>query len=75
MVWQAENFLIKRLNLCLIGEAMIQMGVSVLHRKRARLQRQMYYKNIIKMLLHEWLCRQSSSDSEAKFMFEMRSCG
>ena len=24
---------------------MIQMGVSVLHRKRALLQRQMYYKN------------------------------
>ena len=51
-VWQAVNFLIKRLNLCLRGEAMIQMGVSVLHRKRALLQRQMYYKNIIKMLLH-----------------------
>ena len=44
MVWQAVNFLIKRLNLCLRGEAMIQMGVSVLHRKRALLQRQMYYK-------------------------------
>ena len=44
MVWQTVNFLIKRLNLCLIGEAMIQMGVSVLHRKRALLQRQMYYK-------------------------------
>ena len=26
---------------------MIQMGVSVLHRKRVLLQRQMYYKNII----------------------------
>ena len=54
---------------------MIQMGVSVLHRKRALLQRQMYYKNIIKMLLHERLCRQQSSYSEAKLMFEMRSCG
>ena len=30
MVWQAENFLIKRLNLCLRGEATIQKGVSVL---------------------------------------------
>ena len=54
---------------------MIQMGVSVLHRKRALLQRKLYYKNIVKMLLHVQLCRQSSSDSEAKFMFEMRSCG
>ena len=44
MVWQAANFLIKGPYLCLIGEAMIQMGVSVLHRKRAFLQRQMYYK-------------------------------
>ena len=31
---------------------MIEMGVSVLHRKRALLQRQMYYENIIKILLH-----------------------
>ena len=30
MVWQAENFLIKRLNLCLRGEATIQIGVFVL---------------------------------------------
>ena len=37
---------------------MIQMGVSVLHRKRALLQRQMYHKNIIKMILHVQLCRQ-----------------
>ena len=58
MVWQAVNFMIKRLNLCLRGEAMIQMGVSVLHRKRALLQREMYYKNIIKMLLHVRLSRQ-----------------
>ena len=54
---------------------MIQIGVSVFHRKRALLQRQMYYKNIIKMLLHVRLCRQYSSYSEAKLMFEMRSCG
>ena len=29
---------------------MIQMGVSVLQRKRALLQRQMYYKNIINVI-------------------------
>ena len=64
MVWLAVNFLIKRLNLCLRGEAMIQMGVSILHRKRALLQRQMYYKNIIKMLLHVRLVMQA-----VKFLF------
>ena len=31
---------------------MIEMGVSVIHQKSVLLQRQMYYKNIIKMLLH-----------------------
>ena len=51
------------------------MGVSVLHRNRALLQRQVYYKNIIKMLLHVRLSRQKCSDSEAKFMFEMRGFG
>ena len=43
MVWQAENFLIKRLNLCLRGEATIQIGVLVLKINKALLQRQMYY--------------------------------
>ena len=44
MVCQAENFLIKRLNLCLRGEATVQIGVFVLQINKAPLQRQMYYK-------------------------------
>ena len=60
MVWQAENFLnflIKRLNLCLRGEAMIQIGVFVLQIKKALLQRQMYYKKEVRMSFHARLCR------------------
>ena len=44
MVWQAEHFLIKRLNLCLRGEAAIQIGFFVLQINEALLQRRMYYK-------------------------------
>ena len=58
MVWQAENFLIKRLNLCLRGEATIQIGVFVLQINKALLQRQMYYKKVVRMSFHARLCRQ-----------------
>ena len=44
MVWQAENFLIKRFNLCSRGEATIQIGFFVLQINKALLQSQMYYK-------------------------------
>ena len=58
MVWQAVNFLIKRLNLCLRGEATIQIGVFVLQINKALLQRQMYYKKVVRMSCHVRLCRQ-----------------
>ena len=58
MVWQAENFLIKRLNLFLRGEATIQIGVFVLQINKALLQRQMYYKKVVRVLFHAQLCRQ-----------------
>ena len=58
MVWQAENFLIKRLNLCLRGEATIQIGVFVLQINKALLQRQMYYKKVVSMSFYARLCRQ-----------------
>ena len=62
MVWQAENFLIKRLNLCLRGEATIQIGVFVLQINKALLQRQMNYKKVVRMPFHARLCRQLGSD-------------
>ena len=58
MVWQVENFLIKGLNLCLRGETTIQIGVFVLQIDKALLQRQMYYKKVVRMSFHAWLCRQ-----------------
>ena len=58
MVWQAENFLIKRLNICLRGEATVQIGVFVLQIDKALLQRQMYYKNVVRMSFYARLCRQ-----------------
>ena len=58
MVCQAENFLIKKLNLCLRGEATIQIGVFVLQINKALLQRQMYYKKVVRMSFHVRLCRQ-----------------
>ena len=57
MVWQAENFLIKRLNLCLREEATIQIGFLSCKNK-ALLQRQMYYKKVIRMSFHARFCRQ-----------------
>ena len=57
MVWQAENFLIKRLNLCLRGKATIQIGVFVLQINKALLQRRMYYKKVVRMSFHARLCR------------------
>ena len=58
MVWQAENFLIKKLNLCFRGEATIQKGVFVLQINKALLQRQLYYKKEVRMSFHARLCRQ-----------------
>ena len=58
MVWQAENFLIKRLNLCLRGEATIQIRVFVLQINKALLQGQMYYKKVVRMSFYAGLCRQ-----------------
>ena len=58
MVWKAENFLIKRLNLCLRGEATIQIGVFVLQINKALLQGHMYYKEVVRMSFHALLCRQ-----------------
>ena len=60
MVWHAENFLnflIKRLNHCLRGEATIQIGGFVLQINKALLQRQMYYKKVVRMSFHARLCR------------------
>ena len=58
MVWQADNFLIKRLNICLRGEATVQIGVFALQIDKALLQRQMYYKNVVRMSFYARLCRQ-----------------
>ena len=58
MVWQAEKFLIKKLNLCLRGEATIQIGFFVLQLNKALLQSQMYYKKVVRMSTHARLCRQ-----------------
>ena len=49
MIWQAEHLLINRLNLCLRGDATIQIGVFVLQINKALLQRQIYYKKVVKM--------------------------
>ena len=57
MVWQAENFLIKRLNFCLREEATIQIGFLSCKNKDL-LQRQMYYKKVVRMSFHARLCRQ-----------------
>ena len=63
-----------RLNICL-REATIQIGVFFLQINKALLQRRMYFKKVVRMSFHAWLCRQQVSDLEAKFMFEIRSCG
>ena len=62
MVWQADSFLIKRLNLCLRGRATIQIGFFVLQINKALLQRQMYYKKVVRMSFHARLFRQQGSD-------------